>query len=99
MIDRKLALGAAIALGGVLLIPGVATALGRAAKPFMRAAARTGARAYDEMRAAGVEAYEHFEDAMAEAKAQAAKAGDAAEDVTDEVARAFEESQTGETTH
>lgn len=64
--NRNFLMGATVAVGAVLLVPGVAAALGRAGRPLARAAVRTGATAYDEFRRAGAEAYEHMEDIAAE---------------------------------
>ena len=64
--NRSFLLGATVAVGAVMLIPGVAAATTRAGKPLMRAAVRTGATAWDEFRRAGAEAYEHMEDVAAE---------------------------------
>jgi hypothetical protein len=64
--NKSFLLGAALAAGAVMLVPGVASALGRAGRPLARAAMRTGATAYDEFRRAGAEAYEHMEDIAAE---------------------------------
>lgn len=61
-------LGATVAVGAVMLVPGVANALARAGKPLARAAMRTGAVAYDEFRSAAAEAYEHVEDIVAEVR-------------------------------
>ena len=86
--NRSFLLGAALAAGAVMLVPGVAAAVGRAGRPLARAAMRTGATAYDEFRRAGAEAYEHMEDIAAEireemeaerrAAAEAAARGDGA---------------------
>jgi hypothetical protein len=87
-------MGAAVAVGAVVLIPGVAAALGRAGRPIARAAIRSGSVAYDEFRRAGAEAYEHMEDLAAEireemeaerrATAQAATTPYSAEETTTE---------------
>lgn len=73
--DRKYVIGAAVAVGAVLLIPGVAAAVGRAARPVVRAAVRTGAVACDEFRKAGAEVYETMEDLAAELRAERQQAG------------------------
>lgn len=88
--NKNFFLGAAVAVGAVMLIPGVAAALGRAGRPLLRAGMRTGAVAYDEFRKAGAEAYEHIEDIVAEIREEmeverdlaeaAAEAGGAATD-------------------
>jgi hypothetical protein len=64
--NKSFLLGAAAAVGAVMLIPGVAQGLARAGRPLARAAAKTGAIAADEFRKAGAEAYEAFEDLAAE---------------------------------
>lgn len=80
---RGFFIGAAVAVGTVMLVPGVAVALGRAGRPLVRAGMRTGAVAYDEFRKASAEAYEHIEDIVAEvreemeAERNAAEAGEA----------------------
>lgn len=82
--NKSFFLGAAVAVGAVMLVPGVAVALGRAGRPLVRAGMRTGAVAYDEFRKAGAEAYEHMEDIIAEvreemeAERETAEAEDAA---------------------
>lgn len=77
--NKSFLMGAAVAVGAVALIPGVATALGRAGRPLVRAGIRTGAVAYDEFRKAGAEAYEHVEDIVAEVREEMAAERDAAE--------------------
>jgi len=84
--DKKYLLGAAVAVGAVMLVPGVAAALGRAGRPLMRAATRTGAVAYDEFRRAGAEAYEHMEDIAAEIRAEMEAERAAAEGYADDAA-------------
>lgn len=64
--NKSFFLGAAVAVGAVMLVPGVAAALGRAGRPLVRAGLRTGAVAFDEFRKAGAEAYENMEDILAE---------------------------------
>ncbi|MFP4238524.1 MAG: DUF5132 domain-containing protein [Rhodosalinus sp.] len=64
--NRGFLLGAVVAAGAVMLIPGVAQAVGRAGRPLARAAMRTGTAAYDGFRRAGAEAWEHMEDIAAE---------------------------------
>ena len=64
--NRGFLMGAVVAAGAVMLIPGVAQAVGRAGRPLARAAMRTGSVAYDEFRKAGAEAWEHMEDIAAE---------------------------------
>lgn len=94
MVDRKFALGAAVAVGAVLLVPGVAAALGRAARPLVKAAVKTGMTAYEEFRHASAEAFENMEDIVAEAEAE--KNGEdevAPNDLTGDVERAAQEAQ------
>jgi hypothetical protein len=78
--NKSFFLGATVAVGAVLLVPGVAAAVGRAGRPLVRAALRTGAVAYDEFRKAGAEASEHMEDLAAEIReemaAERAEAGE-----------------------
>jgi hypothetical protein len=71
--DKKFLLGAGVAVGAMLLVPGLATALARAGRPLARAAVKTGAVAWAEFRKAGAEAYEHMEDLAAEFRAEAAR--------------------------
>lgn len=77
--DRKFLFGAALAVGAVLLVPGVAAAVGRASRPVVRAALKTGAVAYTEFRRAGAEVYEHMEDLAAELQAEMQRANAGAE--------------------
>lgn len=72
--NRGFILGAAVATGALLLIPGVAFALSRAGRPVMRAAVRTGTFAYREFQRAGAEVYEHMEDLAAEVSAEVKRA-------------------------
>lgn len=72
--DRKYLFGAALGVGAVLLVPGVAAAVGRAARPVVRAAFKTGTVAYTEFRKAGAEMYEHMEDLAAELRAETQRA-------------------------
>lgn len=72
--DRKFLFGAALAVGAVLLVPGVAAAVGRAARPVVRAAFKTGTVAYTEFRKAGAEVYENMEDLAAELRAEMQRA-------------------------
>ncbi len=69
MSARLFVLGATAAAAGLLLVPGVASAVARAGRPLGMAAMKTGATAYREFRKAGAEAYEHFEDMAAEVRA------------------------------
>jgi FixJ family two-component response regulator len=77
--NRGFLMGAALAAGAVLLVPGVAVALGRAGRPMVRAAMKTGAVAFTEFRRAGAEVYEHMEDIAAELRAEMAEAEEAAD--------------------
>ena len=77
--NKNFLIGAAVAVGGVMLVPGVAAALGRAGRPLIRAGMRTGAVAYDEFRKAGAEAYEHIEDIVAEIREEMEADRDGAE--------------------
>jgi hypothetical protein len=70
--DKKYAIGAAVAVGMLVLVPGLAAALTRAGQPLKRAALRSGAVAWDEFRRAGAEAFEHMEDLAAEFRAEVA---------------------------
>lgn len=70
--NKSFFLGAAVAVGAVMLVPGVAAALGRAGRPLARAGLRTGAVAFEEFRKAGAEAYEHMEDIFAEIREEMA---------------------------
>lgn len=69
MIGRVFLMGALVGAGALMLLPGVAGAVARAARPVARKAGKSGAKAYDEVRRAGAEAYEHFEDLAAEIRA------------------------------
>ncbi|MGD9295246.1 MAG: DUF5132 domain-containing protein [Roseobacter sp.] len=77
--NKSFLLGAAVAVGAVMLVPGVAAALGRAGRPIVRAGMRTGAVAFDEFRKAGAEAYESMEDVFAEVREEMEAERDAAE--------------------
>ncbi|WP_306119102.1 MULTISPECIES: DUF5132 domain-containing protein [unclassified Roseitalea] len=77
--NRSFFYGAAAAAGVVMLIPGVAVALGRAGQPLARATARTGAVAVREFRKAAAEVYEHMEDLAAEFEAEVARPPEDAE--------------------
>jgi hypothetical protein len=72
--NKGVILGAAAAIGALLLVPGVAFAVSRAGRPVMRAAVRTGAVAYKEFQRAGAEVYEHMEDLAAEFSAEVRRA-------------------------
>jgi hypothetical protein len=89
--DKKYLIGATLALGTLILVPGLSAALSRAARPLSRAAVKTGAVAWDEFRKAGAEAFEHLEDLAAEFRAEVAArqaAEAAAETATDTAAKA-----------
>lgn len=77
--NKSFFLGAAAAVGAVMLIPGVAVAVGRAGRPILRAGMRTGAVAFDEFRKAGAEAYENMEDIFAEVREEMEAERDEAE--------------------
>ena len=68
--NRGFLIGAVVATGAVMLIPGVAQALGRAGRPLARAGLKSGAYAYKEFQKAGAEVYEHIEDLAAEVRAE-----------------------------
>jgi len=68
--DKKYVIGAAVAVGALVLVPGLAAALSRAGEPLKRAAMKTGAVAWDEFRKAGAEAYEQMEDIAAEFRSE-----------------------------
>jgi hypothetical protein len=68
--DKKYVIGAAVAVGALVLVPGLAAALARAGEPLKKAAVRSGAVAWDEFRKAAAEAYEHMEDLAAEVRAE-----------------------------
>lgn len=70
MLGKGFLLGAATAAGALMLVPGVAKATARAARPLLRAAVKTGTVAAEEMQKAAAEAYEHFEDLAAEIRAE-----------------------------
>lgn len=70
MLGRGFLLGAAVAAGGLLLIPGVAAATARAGRPLARSSAKHGTAAYLTLQKAFAEAYEHFEDMAAEVRAE-----------------------------
>jgi hypothetical protein len=70
--DKKYVIGAAVAVGALVLVPGLAAALARAGEPLKRAAVKSGAVAWDEFRKAGAEAFEHMEDLAAEFRAEVA---------------------------
>ncbi|MBP0485159.1 DUF5132 domain-containing protein [Sagittula salina] len=64
--NKNFLLGTLVTAGAALLIPGVAQAVGRAGRPLVRAAMRSGSTAFEEFGKAGAEAYEHIEDIVAE---------------------------------
>jgi hypothetical protein len=67
---RGFIIGATIATGVIMLVPGVARALAQAGKPLTRAGLKTGAYAYKEFQKAGAEVYEHIEDLAAEFRSE-----------------------------
>ncbi len=69
MSARGFFLGAAVAAGALLLVPGVANAVGRVARPVLRKGMKAGAEAYDEARRTAARAYEDAEDIWAEVQA------------------------------
>jgi hypothetical protein len=71
-------IGAMVATGAILLVPGVAAAVARASRPFIRSAVKNGSTMFDEFKMAGAEAYEHFEDVFAEVRAEMEEQGSAA---------------------
>jgi hypothetical protein len=77
VVGKGIVLGAVVAAGGLLLLPGVAAAVGRAGRPVARAALKTGATAFVEFRKAGAEVYEHLEDLAAEIQAEMRNGQDA----------------------
>jgi len=78
MSARGFLMGAAVAAGALMLVPGVASAVARAGRPAMRRAARAGAAAYGQARTSAAELYETAEDVAAEVRAEmhAASEGD-----------------------
>lgn len=66
---RGLILGAVIAAGALLLIPGVAAAAARAARPIVRSALKNGSKSAMAVQQSFAEAYEHIEDVVAEVRA------------------------------
>ncbi len=70
MVGRGVLVGAVLAAGALLLVPGVAAAVGRAGRPIVRTAIKGGSAAYAEARRAGAEVYEHVEDVVAELRAE-----------------------------
>lgn len=66
---RGVALGALIAAGVLMLVPGVAAATARAARPLARTALRGGAEGAERLRRALADVYEHVEDLAAEVRA------------------------------
>jgi len=78
--DKKYMIGAAVVVGALVLVPGLAAALARAGEPLKKAAVRSGAVAWDEFRKAGAEVFEHMEDLAAEFRDEvASRAEDAAD--------------------
>lgn len=77
MIGDKVTFGAVLAVGAVLLLPGVAAAAAKIGRPLAKAALKTGATAYEEFKRASAEAFEHLEDVVAEVRAEMQVAPDA----------------------
>ncbi|MEO1293768.1 MAG: DUF5132 domain-containing protein, partial [Pseudomonadota bacterium] len=67
---RGLFVGALVAAGALMLIPGVAAATARAARPLMRSALKQGAKGAAEVQRSLAEAYEHLEDVAAEVRSE-----------------------------
>lgn len=63
-------LGAVVATGAILLVPGVAAAVARAGRPFLRSAMKNGSTIFDDLKMAGADAFEHFEDMFADIRAE-----------------------------
>ncbi|MEW5422155.1 DUF5132 domain-containing protein [Amorphus sp. 3PC139-8] len=98
MLGRGFLLGAAVAAGGLLLIPGVAAATARAGRPLARSSVKYGTAAYLSLQKAASEAYEHFEDMAAEVRAEmhsaAQEATEAASDAASDAEPATEQTGT-----
>ncbi len=71
--DRKLMIGAALAVGALMVVPGVAAAVARAARPAVKAAIKASVVGYREVQRAGMEVYETAEDALAEVQHELAE--------------------------
>lgn len=71
--DRKLMIGAALAVGALMVVPGVAAAVARAARPAVKAAIKASVIGYREVQRAGMEVYETAEDALAEVQHELAE--------------------------
>ncbi len=71
--DRKLVIGAVIAVGALMVVPGVAAAVARAARPAVKAAIKASVVGYREVQRAGMEVYETAEDALAEVQHELAE--------------------------
>ena len=71
--DRKLMIGAALAVGALMIVPGVAAAVARAARPAVKAAIKASVVGYREVQRAGMEVYETAEDALAEVQHELAE--------------------------
>lgn len=67
---RGLILGAVIAAGALLLIPGVAVAAARAVRPVVRSALKNGSKSATAVQQSFAEAFEHIEDVAAEVRAE-----------------------------
>ena len=70
---RGFLVGATVAAGAIMLIPGVAVALSRAGRPIMRAAVRSGAHAFREFQTVAAEIAETVEDLAAEFQSEVAR--------------------------
>lgn len=71
--DRKLMIGAVLAVGALMVVPGVAAAVARAARPAVKAAIKASVIGYREVQRAGMEVYETAEDALAEVQHELAE--------------------------
>lgn len=70
MLGRGILIGAVVTGAALMLVPGVAAATARAARPLVRGALKQGAVAAEKLRQSAAEAYEHFEDLAAEVRAE-----------------------------
>jgi hypothetical protein len=85
MIGRGVVVGAVLATGALMLVPGVAAAVARAGRPVLRTAMKRGASAYEEARTAAAEVYETVEDVAAEVRAEMSTPEGEAEEVGDDL--------------